>query len=217
MNRIVTPEILDTLKPNDPAALANRRDLILYNNLMGNFRWMANVLSRETSANSIIELGAGDGSMGLYLLNHGILSEASQYTGVDLIERPDSWPDSWEWKQQDLREIIFDGPANTLIANLILHQFEVGDLINLGKLINQSRINRLFICEPSRKNYHTWQVSLTRLLRIHPVTLHDAKVSVLAGFRKSEVTDLMRLSTSQWDVRWEETFLGANRLVCRRK
>jgi len=46
MPRILEPEILDSLPPDHPDALHNRRDLRLTNRLAGNFRWFARTLPR---------------------------------------------------------------------------------------------------------------------------------------------------------------------------
>ena len=87
----------------------------------------------------------------------------------------------------------------------------------LGKKLAASNLSTLLISEPVRKNLHIWQVYLSWLLRVHPVTLHDAKVSVHAGFRNLELAELMGLDEQDWDIHYTESFLGANRLVCRRR
>ena len=217
MRRTVQPEILDSLPPNDPAAVANRRDLRTYNRIMGNFRWVRKVLSGHPLPGRILELGAGDGSLGGYLLRKGILSPDCRYTGVDLIRRPSDWPDGWEWIQQDLRTLAFPAGARTLIANMILHQFESRELAELGARIQQSGIKRLLLCEPARRARHLYQVQASRLLGVHSVTLHDAAVSIRAGFRGDEIADELKLDRQAWAVRWSEHFFGANRVICERR
>jgi len=64
MKRIVEPELLDTLPPDDPRAIHSRRDLRRINAWMRNHAIMANAL--QTAANGrapkqITDLGAGDG------------------------------------------------------------------------------------------------------------------------------------------------------------
>ena len=216
MQRIVQPEILDSLLPDDPAALANRRDLKTYNFLMGNFRWVRKLLAERPLPGGIIELGAGDGSLGSYLLGRKILSPESNYRGIDFIPRPTEWPDKWRWTRGDLLKVDYNGSSKTLIANMILHQFEASDLRHLGGKMEQSGIKRLIICEPVRRPLHLWQVGLSRILGMHAVTLHDARVSIHAGFRRDEVVDKLGLDRGMWSVSWSEHFLGANRIVCER-
>ena len=214
MQRTVQPEILDTLAHDDPAALANRRDLRLYNRLMGNFKWMASTLPMVSSGDPVIELGAGDGSLGLYLLRQGIVNRKSPYTGVDLWDAPIQWPKDWPWLKKDLLTIDYSALKGTLLANLILHQFTEQELILIGKKIEQSGLHTLLITEPARRRRHLWQVWLSLLLGINHVSLHDARVSIRGGFRQKELFHLLGLSRSGWDVHWEETFMGANRLIC---
>jgi hypothetical protein len=71
--------------------------------------------------------------------------------------------------------------------------------------------------EPVRKKHHLWQVNLSRVLGIHPVTYHDARVSIRAGFRRDELASLLGLDESAWSINWSETFMGCNRLLCIRK
>lgn len=217
MRRTVQPEILDSLAPDDPAALANRRDLRLFNYLMGNFRWVERVLARNPLSGRILELGAGDASLGRYLLRKGILSESCRYTAVERIARPDSWPHGWEWIQEDLRRITIPPDTRLLIANMILHQFEENDLRELGRRIADSGIKRLLLCEPTRRRLHQYQVAASRLLGVHRITLHDARVSIDGGFRNDEIVRELGLDRTAWSITWSEHFFGANRVICERQ
>ena len=89
--------------------------------------------------------------------------------------------------------------------------------MGLGKKLAVSKLSILLINEPVRKNLHIWQVYLSWLLRVHPVSLHDAKVSVQAGFRHLELAELLGLDEQDWEIYNSETFMGANRLVCKRR
>jgi len=216
MRRTVQPELLDSLSPCDPAARASRRDLRRINRLMGNFRWFAGKLRSAPSSQDIIELGAGDGGLGLYLHSRDIPGNGSACTGVDLMPRPADWPAPWSWQQGDLLHAEY-GTATTLLANLILHQFTDGDLARIGAAISDSGIRTLLLNEPVRRPLHLWQISLTRLLRFHPVTHHDARTSIRAGFRGDEAVCLLRLDRNEWTFSHTETFMGANRIIGYRK
>ncbi|NDV63156.1 hypothetical protein G0Q06_11890 [Puniceicoccales bacterium CK1056] len=217
MPRIVEPELLDTLPPDDPAALASRKDLRLYNHLMGNFQWFKKKLAQGGYPKSIIELGAGDGSLALYLKNHDCFQPDTVYTGVDLIPAPANWPGIWTWEMVDLVDLDLIRSPSTLLANLILHQFTDEELTRLGKKISASNIKRLLICEPARRRLHIWQIRLSRLLGCHPVSLHDGQVSIRAGFRRDELVRIMGLKNTEWKITFSETFMGANRLICTRR
>ena len=64
MKRIVEPELLDELPPDDPRAAGSRRDLRRLNAWMRNHAIMANALQTAVNGRApgqIVELGAGDG------------------------------------------------------------------------------------------------------------------------------------------------------------
>ena len=68
--RLVTPELLDTLAPDDPLAIASRRDLRRVHHAMRTLAILKDAvlsLGRQTPPRRILELGAGDGSMLLRL------------------------------------------------------------------------------------------------------------------------------------------------------
>jgi hypothetical protein len=65
MNRIVEPELLDELPPDDPLAVRSRRDLCRVNAWMRNHIIMADALQNHLNGQppkQITELGAGDGN-----------------------------------------------------------------------------------------------------------------------------------------------------------
>jgi len=59
MQRELKPELLDSLAPDHPDARHNRRDLRLTNRAMGNYRWMARMLSDPARRSAkVLEIGA---------------------------------------------------------------------------------------------------------------------------------------------------------------
>jgi Methyltransferase domain len=68
MHRVLTPETLDHLPPADPRAIRSRRDLARVHRVMGTptiirRAWQTLVLPPPGRSLSILELGAGDGSL----------------------------------------------------------------------------------------------------------------------------------------------------------
>ncbi len=217
LKRQIEPEILDTLAFNDSRAIANRRDLRILNHLMGNFKWFSRELSSLTLGPSILELGAGDGSLGLYLLHKEIIAEQAHYQGIDLWPRPSRWPGRWQWRQEDLRTTIPNPTTNCLIANMIFHQFTDDEIRCLIANVESSSIKHIFICEPLRQRRYLWLLPIIRLLGMNSVTLHDARVSIRAGFRDLEACSFLGLDPDLWSFNYQNTLLGANRLICHRK
>ena len=209
--RRLRQEILETLAPDDPAAIRAREELILINHVMGNHRWIAGTLRHHGLAGArLIELGAGDGSLSLKLLNEG-LCEAWQLHGVDLAPRPGAWPVEAGWTQGDL----FAQPlpeAEVFLANLFLHHFEDDRLRELGARLPASA-RLILAAEPERRRRHAL---LGRLLcgiaELHPVQHYDMQVSIRAGFRGDELPRALGLG-AEWQVLTWGTLFGSYRMI----
>jgi hypothetical protein len=217
MLRIVRPEFLDELPPDDPRAVHSRGDLRRVNTLMGNAKIMAGALAGATgatglpavafgevgakagAARTIVELGGGDGT---FLLE--VAKRAAPSIGparVMLVDQQAlvtsatrdamtalSWPletvqtDVFAWLLRDGLE-----PADVIIANLFLHHFEGERLATL--LREAARQTRVFVaCEPHRSAPALAAASLLGAIGCNGVTLHDARISVRAGFRGAELS-----------------------------
>ncbi len=59
--RILTPEILDFLGPDDPRAIGSRRDLVRINTVMRQSALMADALAGAPAPRLLADLGGGDG------------------------------------------------------------------------------------------------------------------------------------------------------------
>lgn len=212
MERTLHRELLDSLPPSHPDALHNRRDLRLTNLVAGNYRWLHRALAEVLRPGEVaLELGAGTGELGLELERHGLAVD-----GLDLWPRPEAWPDARQWHQADIRD--FDGfdAYPVVIGNLILHQLSVAELAALGtRLRRHARV--LVVSEPCRRRVSQVLYRLVApLLGANYVSLHDAHVSIAAGFRGEELPRLLGLGPEAWDIRCTTTPLGMYRMVARR-
>lgn len=214
MPRIVVPEILDELPADDPAAIRSRRDLAMINWLMGNQRWISTQVARHPAAAGITEIGAGDGALTTRLARQ---HPSSRVVGVDLVARPNGLPAAVHWLQGDVFHLL-DGPLDAalgsvrgglLVANLFLHHFEDPALARLGQLLG--RFDALVVCEP-RRGRSARLLGLPLQPFIHPVTRHDMRVSIAAGFRPGELPRLLGLDAS-WTISETCGWRGSQRMV----
>lgn len=214
MFRSIQPEILDSLPHDHPAALRNRRDLRLINFLMGSERWFARTLRRiMLPGDSILELGAGTGDLGLYLARS---IRPDRYSGLDLWPRPKDWPGPWRWWQTDLLDFQEYAGVSLVVGNLILHQFTDSELAGLGKLI-QRHARAIIFSEPARRPLHLWQLRLISLLGLSSVARHDGRVSIEAGFIGEELPLLLGLDRRHWQWTITIGFRGSYRMVASRR
>src|SRR5690606_7802208 len=113
MPRTIQPELLDSLPPDHPDALHNRRDLLLTNRVMGNHRWIAHTLPKLLHpTDRVLELGAGTGELAALLESRGIAVDA-----VDLWPRPETFHPARRWHQADLRTFSGYGNYTVFVAN----------------------------------------------------------------------------------------------------
>ena len=216
MKRVVAPEMLDSLNPEDPEALRNRRDLRLINGLQGNYRWIYRQLRQLLyPAERGCEFGAGTGDLGRFLQRKRGWPENAQLEGIDLWERPPDWPDQWAWQQKNLLDLP-RLPYQFVIGNMIFHQFEDEVLQRWGSLMDRD-CRFILACEPVRRNRHLKQLEFLRPFRLSPVSWHDARVSIRAGFRHQELPEMLGLDPIRWTIYCRETFLGSYRMLALRK
>ena len=199
--RNIQPEILDDLAVDDPRAIQSRRDLQKLNAFMGHTGMMTRALrAAPTPPRLLVELGSGDGTFLLRVVRR--LGRQSSMRAMLVDRRPSvsvetldgfkaaGWTidicesDVFEWLCRPSAET-----ADVTIANLFLHHFREGELANLLNLSAQ-QTRRFVACEPRRSRTALVGTSLLPLLGCNDVTMHDAGVSVRAGFRDREVSAL---------------------------
>jgi hypothetical protein len=213
MRRTLQPELLDSLPPQHPDARHSRRDLRLINRIMGNHRWFEVTLPPLLrDGERVLELGAGTGELGCRLAAGG-----TRVDGLDLCPRPEAWPASEEWHQDDLLAFPGYDRCPVVIGNLIFHQFSTAQLAGLGGTLRRSA--RLIVaCEPFRqRGFQALFATLAPVFGANRVTRHDARVSIAAGFRADELPAALGLNDKNWNYRCQTTALGAYRMVAIRR
>jgi len=212
MKRELKPELLDSLPPDHPDARHNRRDLRLTNLAMGNYRWFARTLpDKLRPRDRVLEIGAGTGELGEHLAVRGVATD-----GLDLWPAPADRRRGQRWHREDLLTFGGYGGYDVIIGNLIFHQFLPDQLDALGRKLRES-VRLIVACEPlRRRSSQVLFAAVAPLLGANRVSLHDAHVSVAAGFRGDELPEMLGLRQPQW--RWSclTTMLGAYRMVARR-
>lgn len=212
--RLVTPECLDSLLPNDPRAMRSRNDLRRVHRAMRTFSILKGAvaeLSLVPQPRRILELGAGDGTLLLRLAT--ALRPRWADVELTLLDRQDvvspvtreafkrlGWEvtvlleDALEWAQSPpLRNY------DLCITTLFLHHFDDG---RLGPLLaGVAERSRSFIaCEPRRNQVARLGSRLIGLLGANEVTREDGIKSVAAGFNDCELTRAWPQGKGDWSI-----------------
>jgi SAM-dependent methyltransferase len=199
--RNIQPEILDELSVDDPRAIQSRRDLQKVNTFMGHPGMVTRALRAEPSLpRLVVEIGAGDGT---FLLRVARRLRNQAGARAFLVDRRPSMSaatregfEAAGWDVETCQSDVFEWlcrphaeTADVMVANLFLHHFRDSELVNLLNLAAQQ--TRGFIaCEPQRSRTALAGTALLRLIGCNDVTMHDARVSVRAGFRDRELSVL---------------------------
>jgi hypothetical protein len=201
--RLVEPEWLDVLPPEDPSARRSRRDLRRVNRMMFNDLYMACWLRRVcggTPPRVLAELGAGDATFMLRVARRLVrewpgvrvlLLDRQNIVAADTLAafRDLGWhpevvtADVMHWAQAG------SDPIDLVMANLFLHHFGDDELRRLfAQLARRTRY--LVATEPRRARLAWYGSHLLGLLGCNRVTRHDAAISVRAGFNGDELSAL---------------------------
>lgn len=212
--RRVTPELLDDLDPEDPRARRSRHDLRRVHRAMRSVAILRRVIAGLGPASpprSVLELGAGDGTLLLRLAQ----TLRPAWTGVQLtlLDRHDLISDATRaaygrlgWTvgvlQQDVLDWIRKAEPrryDLCVANLFLHHFKEADLTTL-LLGSALRSDAFIACEPRRDRFGGLGSRLIGLLGANAVTREDAVKSVAAGFRGEELSRIWAAAPGRWKV-----------------
>jgi 2-polyprenyl-3-methyl-5-hydroxy-6-metoxy-1,4-benzoquinol methylase len=197
--RIIEPELLDNLPPDDPQAMGSRRDLKWVNRLMFQGPIMAALMHRSVSAppRRILEIGCGDGHFMLTLARR--LAPRWPGAEITLLDQADIVAEehiaelAWlGWRAVRVKGDAFHWMANAdphydlISANLVLHHFTNERLKVLFSDI-AAKSSVFVATEPHRNAFALTAVQGLRLFGANQVTLHDAAASVRSGFRGGEL------------------------------
>jgi hypothetical protein len=227
MNRLVQPELLDELPPDDPRARWSRHDLRRINAWMRNHAIMAKALRIALDGNApvqITDLGAGDG----HFLMRVAKKVSSRWPGVKVTLLDNrkvanlqtlSAFEPLGWRAEAVAADVFDWLSTAtrlevIVTNLFLHHFEDVKLRELlGAVASRAR---LFVAiEPRRA---PWPMFCSRLLwaiGCNSVTRYDAAVSVRAGFSGRELSALWP-NDPGWELTERRTGFFSHLFVARK-
>jgi len=205
MERVVVPEILDSLPADDPEARRSRVDLRFVDVFLGNSRWILRRLRGDGNVRGgVFELGAGEG-----ILCGRVFREfpGAAVTGFDLCARPAGLPDGVGWVSGDFFGTL---PAadGVCVGSLVLHHFGAEALADLGERL--AGFSSLVFSEPLRSRGPLWFSKVAAPI-FGRVTRHDMAASIRAGFVRGELERFLKLDRGRWRIFETTTLRGSLR------
>ena len=232
MDRILKPELLDSLPSLDQRAVGSRADLRRLNFMMGHAGILARASRRQLSEISfrarplrLVELGAGDGTFLLRLARRwaalGVKVEATLLDRQNIVaaETRRAFA-ALRWSVESVAKDVFDWldqpfpKVDMVFANLFLHHFPEPDLAAILRRA-AARTNLFIACEPRRSALGLAVARWLRLFGCNEVTRHDAVISVRAGFAGRELSALWP-ADNQWQLSEQRAGLFSHCFIAKR-
>jgi SAM-dependent methyltransferase len=216
LQRVLEPETLDHLAPDDPVARRSRRDLRRVNAFMGARGILERALDRVVGRLPperplrIIELGCGDGRLMLDVARHR--GDRPGQVTLDLLDRQPIVEQETlaayakaGWQAAPLVADVMDWASagqdaprwDVVVANLFLHHFDDVALVRLLAGCAR-RSDALVACEPRRTRFALGASHLIVFLGANAVTRRDGVLSVRAGFVGDELGVAWPDKSSDW-------------------
>ena len=230
LRRSVEPEILDHMPPDDARAVRARGDLKRVNAVIMQTDIMGRLLAAhwgETAPRTILDLGTGDGAFMLtvarrlkarwsgvtvtLLDRHSIVSRETQDAFAALGWRADPVASD----VLAFLEALPPASVDIITTNLFLHHFTEAQLARLLELAARAA-PLLVACEPRRNKFALRSSRLLWAIGLNEVILHDAIVSVRAGFGGQELSALWPRD-SGFDLDEHPAWLFTHCFVARRR
>ena len=214
MLRTIEPELLDQLPADDVRAIRHRRDLKVINAVILQSGIMAKAITERWTGDpprALLDLGSGDGTFMLSIARR-LVAHWPGVTITLLDQRDIVSTDTREafatlgWKAQTVSADVFGylrglkpSSVDVVTANLFLHHFDQRQLSDLLALVAHS--SRVFVaCEPRRTKIALRSSRLLWMIGCSEMAVHDAVVSVRAGFKENELSELWPAKDS-WELR----------------
>jgi ubiquinone/menaquinone biosynthesis C-methylase UbiE len=211
-------ELLD--QPNIPAAdiMRNMYELAIINQQLGGhaITWKGfTCLAKKGKKIHVGEIGCGGGDNLKAIEKKASGKYAGlSITGIDInpdcigIAENKSWTTPCRFLVSDYIKIDFRSKPDILFCSLFCHHFNEDDLIRMFRWMQQNSRSGFFINDLHRHPlaYHSIRF-LTAIFSKSYLVKHDAPLSVLRGFKKKELEDLLnKAGIRNYTIQWKWAF-----------
>lgn len=214
--RIHQSELLDRVDIPRPDIEQNLKELAIINRLLGGHRSTIGgfrALKQAAHNTLLAEIGCGGGDNLLAIQKSEPVAGIS-FIGVDLNADCIHYAKRQQWKKRpdliisDYRRVVFEQKPDILFAALFCHHLSNDELVSLFGWMKENAKQGFFINDLHRHPfaYHAIRI-LTRLFSKSYLVKNDAPLSVMNGFKKSELKKILnRAGISRYSIRWKWAF-----------
>jgi 2-polyprenyl-3-methyl-5-hydroxy-6-metoxy-1,4-benzoquinol methylase len=188
-NRLILPELLDTLPPD--RARASLQDLVRINRRWGGHSTLRSLLKKTIADDevfSILDVGAASGDMGACIREWYPRAEV---TSLDYIESHLKASSGQRVAGDAFRLPFRRGSFDYVFCSLFLHHFQNQEVVELLRNFGEVARKAVLVIDLERNPIPYYFIAWSRpILGWDPVTVHDGAISVEAAFRRSELEEL---------------------------
>ena len=190
-NRLILPEILDSLPPEE--ARASLGDLVRINRRWGGHSTLRKLLAGTVPASgtwSVLDVGAASGDMGACIREWYPQAEV---TSLDHVASHLTANPGARVVADAFRLPFRPGSFDFVFCSLFLHHFTNEQVVELLRNFGEAARKAVLVIDLERHPVPYYFMAWSRpLLGWDPVTVHDGAISVEAAFRPKELEALAR-------------------------
>ena len=216
--RSYLPELLD--QPNIPAVDIQRNlyELSIINQQLGGhaITWQGFIKLADMGKQvHVCEIGCGGGD-NLKAIEEKAADHYAElsFTGIDInpnciqVAQNISLKKPVQFLVSDYKKVHFKSKPDIIFCSLFCHHFKGPELIQMFRWLNENSRSGFFISDLHRHPlaYHSIRL-LTSLFSKSYLIKHDAPLSVLRGFKKKELQDLLNnAGILNYTIQWKWAF-----------
>ena len=190
-HRVIRPELLDDAP--DDAALRNLHHLVTINRLLGGNGVLRNMMAEVEPPDggfSLLDVGSASGDAREVIVGR---HPQARVISLDHDHFHVSHAIGMRVCADGFRLPFKDGTVDFVLCSLFLHHFTDDQVVDLLRESGRVARRAVLVNDLERRLWPWLFLPATRwLFRWDPITMHDGPVSVAAGFRKGELSELAR-------------------------
>jgi 2-polyprenyl-3-methyl-5-hydroxy-6-metoxy-1,4-benzoquinol methylase len=196
----------------------NMHELGIINQLLGGhvITWKGfHQLAKKEPVVSVCEIGCGGGD-NLKTIEKRMTGRKTKlsFTGIDINPDCIRVAENMTWERpvlfitSDYKNVEFEKKPDIIFSSLFCHHFRESELIDMLRWMRLNSRSGFFINDLHRHPLAYFSIRfLTSLFSRSYLVKHDAPVSVLRGFRKKELTNLLlNAGIQHFSIQWRWAF-----------